>query len=306
MNQSSTFHAWLAYIAVAIFWGTTFFAIRVGVQSMPPFIMAGMRHLTAGLLIAIFFLVKGYALPTKQQLTVQLITGLLMLVIGNGLVSWAEMYISSGLAALICALTPLSIIGFNLITGSREPMKPAAWLGIGLCLIAQVLIFKDNLKELADPNYVQGIVFLLIAITCWGGGSIYVKRNQTGMHPLFGASFQMMSAGIILLVLGSALGEWNGFNPQLEAWYSIAYLVVFGSLIGYGSFMYILKHLPATIVSTYAYINTIVAVLLGWLWLHEKLNAGIAVAVLLTVCGVYLVNRSFLAKTVKENESKSR
>ncbi|MCU0440777.1 MAG: EamA family transporter [Bacteroidia bacterium] len=304
MKQTSNLHAWLAYIAVAIFWGTTFLAIRIGVQSMPPFIMAGIRHLTAGVLIAVFFLVKGYPLPTRKQFAVQLITGFLMLVIGNGLVSWAEIYISSGLAALICALTPLSIIGFNMLLGTRESIKPAAWFGILLCLIAQVLIFRDNLKEFANPQYVQGIVFLLIAITCWGGGSIYVKRNQTGMHPLFGASFQMMSAGLVLLVLGSSLGEWNQFNPAVEAWWSIAYLVVFGSLIGYGSFMYILKHLPATIVSTYAYINTIVAVLLGWFWLNEKLNAGIAIAVLLTICGVYLVNHSFASKPPKSDEPK--
>lgn len=293
MSTTSKLNAWLAYGAVAIFWGTTFLAIRIGVQSMPPFLMAGIRHFTAGLCICSYFLIRGYQLPSWAQLKVQLVIGFLMLVIGNGLVSWAEMYITSGLAALICALSPLAIIAVNALWGTKEKMKPIAWLGIFLCLGAQFLIFKDNIIDLANPQYLQGIIFLLIAIISWGIGSIYVKNNQTAMHPLFGASFQMLSAGIILLLLGSGLGEWTLFKPTEEGIGSIVYLVVFGSLIGYGSFMFILKHLPATIVSTYAYINTIVAVLLGWLWLNETLNMVMWIAVVLTISGVYLVNHSF-------------
>lgn len=296
MGNKYSLNAWLAYFAVAIFWGTTFLAIRVGVQTMPPFIMAGLRHFTAGLIIFSYFMFRGYKLPSWNHLKIHVMTGILMLVIGNGLVSWSEIYISSGLAALICALTPLTIILINTLVGTKEQIGFKTILGVSFCLLAQVLIFKDNLAEFANPKYIQGIFFLLIAISCWGYGSIYIKNNQTGMHPLFGASFQMLSGGSILLVVGTITGEWGHYNPSIEAYESIVYLIIFGSLIGYGSYMYVLKHLPATIVSTYAYINTIVAVFLGWLILNEPLNAFVWIAVLLTISGVYLVNTSFAKK----------
>lgn len=262
--------------------------------------MAGFRHFTAGLLICSYFVIRGYKMPTLAQLKVCLVNGILLLVLGNGLVSWAEIYISSGLAALICALSPIVIIGANSAFGSKEPIKPIAIVGIILCLGAQVLIFKNNLAEFANPKYIQGIVFLLIAITSWGIGSIYVKQNQTGLHPLYGASFQMLMAGIILLVFGYGIGEWPSFHPTDEGLWSLVYLIIFGSLIGYGSYMYVLKHLPASIVSTYAYINTIVAVVLGWLWLNEAVDEFVWIAVLLTVSGVYLVNRSAMKKVDRQ------
>lgn len=292
--------AWLAFGGVAFFWGTTFLAIRIGVQSMPPFLMAACRHLVAGILICSFFLLKGNKLPTWQQLKVFTINGFLMLVIGNGLVTWAEMYISSGLAALICALTPLSIISVNALFGQqKEKLRLKAAIGILICLGAQVIIFRDNLKELADPHYLTGVFCIVIAIIGWGLGSIYNKNKHTGLTPLYGAGLQMVTAGIILVVIGTLFGEWPRFTPSSEGIYAMIYLVIFGSLVGYGSYMYVLKQLPATIVSTYAYINTIVAVLLGWLWLDEKLNGAIALAVLLTITGVWLVNSSFFRKSEK-------
>lgn len=289
--------AWLAFAGVAFFWGTTFLAIKIGVKTMPPFLMAGSRHFIGGVLICSFFLIKGYKLPEWKQLKVFIINGFLLLVLGNGLVTWAEMYISSGLAALICALTPLSIIGVNMLFGAhKEKLKAKAIVGIAICLAAQVIIFRDNLKELADPNYLTGVLFIVIAIIGWGLGSIYSKNKQTGITPLYGAGLQMLSAGTILLIFGSVIGEWPMFKPDAAGIYSLAYLVVFGSLIAFGSYMYVLKQLPATIVSTYAYINTIVAVILGWLWLDEKLNTAVIIAVVLTIAGVWLVNSSFTKK----------
>jgi drug/metabolite transporter (DMT)-like permease len=289
-NQSTT-NAWIAYVAVAFFWGTTFLAIRIGVQTMPPFIMAGMRHALAGLLICSYFLFRGYALPTWNQLKIAFVNGMLLLAIGNGLVSWAEMYLTSGVTALICALSPLAFLGANAIMGTKEPFTWRVVLGIVCCLLAQVFMFKDSMHELANPQYIVGIVFLLIAITSWGFGSIIAKKNQSDMHPLYGASFQMLSAGVVLLLLGTALGEWSDFTPTESGLWSIAYLVIFGSIIGYGSYMYILRNLPATVVSTYAYINTIVAVLLGWIWMGETVNTFVWLSVVLTISGVYLVQR---------------
>lgn len=285
--------AWVAFAAVAFFWGTTFLAIRIGVETFPPFLMAGFRHLCGGVLLCSYFLLRGYKLPSAQHLKVFAINGFLMLVLGNGLVTWAEKYVSSGLAALICSLTPVWIIVINSFGGKKEKITFAVIGGIAMCLIAQLLIFRDNLAELTNPNYVLGIIFILIANIAWGAGTVYSKNNQTGVHPLFGAGLQMISGGVILQVMGAVLGEWGHMHPNHEAIWSLAYLVVFGSIVAYGAYMYVLHQLPATIVSTYAYINTVVAVILGWLWYNEKLDGNVVFAMVLTIAGVWLVNRSF-------------
>lgn len=292
----SKLNAWLAYAAVAIFWGTTFLAIRVGVETFPPFLMAGFRHSIGGIIICSYFLLKGYKLPERKHLKVFAINGILMLVLGNGLVTWAEQYVSSGLAALICSLTPIWIIAINAMSGKKEKFTVTVFTGILLCLVAQLLIFRDNLKEFADPNYTIGIVFILIANATWAIGTVYSKNNQTGVHPLFGAGLQMICGGAILDIIGTVKGEWSHMTPSTDAWMALGYLVLFGSIIAYGAYMYVLKQLPATIVSTYAYVNTIVAVFLGWLWINETLNVMMWTAVALTILGVYLVNRSFQKK----------
>jgi len=296
MTAESKLNAWLAYAAVAIFWGTTFLAIRIGVETFPPFLMAGFRHSIGGIIICSYFLLKGYKLPERKQLKVFAINGILMLVLGNGLVTWAEQYVSSGLAALICSLTPIWIIAINAASGKKEKFTLTVFTGIMLCLVAQLLIFRDNLKEFADPNYTIGIIFILIANATWAIGTVYSKNNQTGVHPLFGAGLQMICGGAILDIIGTAKGEWSHMAPSLESWMALGYLVLFGSIIAYGAYMYVLKQLPATIVSTYAYVNTIVAVFLGKLWINETLNVMMWTAVVLTILGVYLVNRSFQKK----------
>ncbi len=293
MKQHINFNAWLAYAAVAIFWGTTFFAIRIGVETFPPFLMAGFRHSIGGILICTYFYFKGYKLPPAKDLKVFAINGLLMLAFGNGLVTWAEQYVNSGLAALICSLTPIWIIAVNSISGRKEKINLAIVSGILLCLLGQFLIFKDNVKDFADPHYAIGIVSILIANVAWAIGTVYSKNHTTKTHPLFGAGLQMICGGLILDLVGTARGEWSRLHPSCEAIWALAYLILFGSIIAYGAYMYVLKKLPATIVSTYAYVNTVVAVFLGWLWLKEPLNALVWTAVVLTIAGVYLVNKNF-------------
>lgn len=293
MNRSVNFNAWLAYAAVAIFWGTTFFAIRVGVETFPPFLMAGFRHSIGGILICLYFYLKGYKLPPKKDLKVFAINGLLMLAFGNGLVTWAEQYVNSGLAALICSLTPIWIIAVNSVSGQKEKLNYIIGLGILLCLFGQFLLFKDNIKDFADPNYAIGIVSILIANIAWAVGTVYSKNHRSDTNPLFGAGLQMVCGGIILDLVGTARGEWSNLHPSSEAVWALVYLILFGSIIAYGAYMYVLKLLPATIISTYAYINTVVAVFLGWLWLNEPLNMLVWTAVVLTIAGVYLVNKSY-------------
>jgi drug/metabolite transporter (DMT)-like permease len=278
---------------VAFFWGTTFYAIRVGVSSFPPMLMAGFRHSIGGIIICTYFFLRGHKLPPVASLRVFAINGLLMLVLGNGLVTWAEIYVSSGLAALICSLTPIWIVFLSAFSAKKEKITMQVVLGLVLCLFGQLIIFNDNLKDFANPNYTLGIIFILIANFAWAVGTLYSKNHQSDTPPLFGAGLQMIAGGLILDVIGTMRGEWAELHPKPDAIWSLVYLVVFGSIIAYGAYMYVLKKLPATIVSTYAYINTVVAVVLGALWLDEKVDLAVGLAVTLTIGGVYLVNRSF-------------
>lgn len=294
--MKSKLNAWLAFAAVSVFWGTTFLAIRIGVKTFPPFLMAAFRHSLGGILICIYFLWRGYKLPGRTSLKVYAVNGLLMLVVGNGLVTWAEKYVSSGLTALVCSLTPIWIVFFNSLGGTKEKISWQTILGLGICLAGQFIIFSDNFKEFANPDYTLGIVFIVIANIGWAIGTIYSKNHKTDDHPLFGAGLQMITAGIVLTVAGTVKGEWSGLNPDTESILAVIYLAIFGSIVAFGAYMYALKALPATIVSTYTYINTIIAVALGWLWLDEAINNIMWLAVALTIAGLYLVNNSFQKK----------
>jgi drug/metabolite transporter (DMT)-like permease len=255
--------------------------------------MAGFRHSIGGILICSYFLIRGYKLPTAKHLKVFAINGFLMLVLGNGLVTWAEIYVPSGLAAIICSLTPIWIVGFNAIGANKEIINLKVATGFLICLVAQVLIFKNHIADFSNPNYLIGVFFVLIANMAWALGTVYSKNHKTDTHPLFGAGLQMIAGGFILDIIGTVMGEWSEMHPTPTSIWSLVYLIVFGSIIAYGAYMYVLKKLPATIVSTYAYINTLVAVFLGWLWYDELLTAEMLIGVILTIAGLWIVNRSF-------------
>lgn len=291
--KSGNINAWLAFAAVGFFWGTTFLAIRIGVESFPPFLMAGFRHSIGGILICTYFLVRRYQMPEWKDLKVLAINGILMLVIGNGLVTWAEIYVSSGLAALICSLTPIWIVLLNTLSGHKENLTWKVLVGLLICMFGQLLIFRDNLTDFANPNYTLGIIAILFANMAWGFGTVYIKSHKTSVHPLFGAGLQMICGGAILDLFGTFRGEWSQMHPNAHSVWALVYLILIGSVVAYGAYNYALQHLPATILSTYAYINTIVAVFLGWLMANEKMNLITVIAVTLTIGGVYLINRTF-------------
>jgi drug/metabolite transporter (DMT)-like permease len=290
MQITDNTKAWLAFASVAFFWGTTYLAIRIGVASFPPLLFAGLRHLTAGLIILTYFIIRRYKLPPKDQMKHIVVMAMMMLGIGNGLLVWAEKYISSGLTAIISATFPFAVFFFGWITGV-EKINRYVLAGIILGFIGQIFIFYDKLEQLQNPEYRWGIVALFVAITCWGYGAIYRKKANITLHSLYFAGWQMVIAGIGLLPFALIRGEFAHL-PEVEtdAIWAFLYLVVFGSIVAYGSFMFVLNKMPATIASMYSHINTIVAVILGWLVLDERLNWNIAFSTVFTLVGVYLVN----------------
>lgn len=254
--------------------------------------MAACRHLSAGILILGFFMAKGYKLPSPGAFRQFSINGILMLAGGNGIISWGMLYVESGLSALISALTPLWIIIINALVGNKEKVGKMAFAGFALCLLGQVFIFLHQSHAASGSNYAWGIAAVFASNIFWALGTVYSKNHKTNVHPLFGAGLQMIPGGLLLLLMAFFRGEFHELNPGSQGLMALGYLIVFGSIVGYGSYMYVLKKLPAAIVSTYAYINTMVAILLGWFWLGELVSIYTAVAAVFTILGVYLVNRN--------------
>lgn len=292
MKQHPLLFPWLAFAAVSIFWGTTFLAISIGVKTFPPLLMAAFRHTAAGIILLTYFLLRGYKIPSFSSLKTFSFNGVLMLAGGNGIISWGMQYVGSGLTALICALTPVWIVIINRVSGNQEKLHPLAVLGFLVCLIGQFFLFKDKVELFKDEMFVWGVLAVILSNFLWALGTVYSKNHQTQTHPLFASAWQMIPGGLLLFILALFRGEMHAFSPAPEAINALIYLILFGSILGYGSYMYVIKKLPATIVSTYAYINTMVAIILAWFWLQESMDFSTIIALILTISGVYLVNKN--------------
>jgi drug/metabolite transporter (DMT)-like permease len=203
------------------------------------------------------------------------------------------MHIPSGIAAIICSLMPVVVILINLgLSKDEKPTLPIV-LGVAVGLIGVLLIFSEHVSEFSKTEYLIGIIITFMAVLAWAGGSIWIKKKHTDSNPFVNAGLQMFFGGLWCFPLSLMFDDLSSVSWSAEAGYSLLYLIVFGSLIAYASYSYALRKLPMTIVSMYAYINPLVAVLLGWLVLDEKLNAKIIVAFLLTVAGIYIVNKGY-------------
>jgi len=292
----------LAYVALAwvcIVWGTTYLALRIGVTQFPPFLFSICRFLIAGpLLIAATLAVGKISWPDKKMLINQAVGGLFMITLGISIVAYAEVYVSSGVAAIICSLMPVWTVLINVIINKDEKPNWLIVLGLAVGLGGIILIFGEHLDEFADSNYTKGIIAVVLANLCWAIGSIYVKKKNQDANPFLSAGFQMLFGGLFLIPLSLAFDNYSSIHWSNEVVYSLAYMILIGSMSAYACYAYAMKKLPLTIVSLYAYINPIVAVILGWLVLNEKLNARVSIAILLTVAGIYMVNKGYQMRNV--------
>lgn len=282
---------YIAWSAVCIIWGTTYLAIKIGVTDLPPMLFAGVRWIFAGLLLFTVLKMKGYTLPNMKEIKVLAVVGIALLGIANGLVVVAEQWLPSGLAALLLTTLPFWVVTIEslLPNGINFNIRISAGLLIGFLGI--LLIFLNDIKYLLEFSNFIGILCLLGAVISWASGSVYSSRRKIKVHPLMGAAFQMMIAGTAQTLLGVSLGEIEHFIFTPESFAAFAYLFIFGSFVGYGSYMYAIQYLPVSFVSTYAYINPIIALFLGWLVLDEDLNYLIGISAVLIILGVYLVKR---------------
>lgn len=284
--------AYAAWGAVCLFWGTTYLAIRIGVKTVPPALFGGLRFLTAGLIFLSYLRWRGHAFPQRRELLDVVIVGIALLVTSNGLVIWAEQWVPSGIAALLVATLPFWMAGFEAALPSGERLTVRKVLGIVIGFSGLMILLSPEIKSSFDLAYLQGVVALLLAPLCWSAGSVYSKSRPAKSHPLMAAAMQMIVAGIVLILTGVMFGEWKRFSFGAEGLAATAYLIVFGSIVGYGSFIYALAKLPATKVAMYAYINPVIAVILGWLILNERMDLSMLLATAIVLLGVVLVKSS--------------
>ena len=299
MKNEKNFLAYLALGAVCIIWGTTYLALRVGVTQFPAFLFSMIRFLIAGPVLILFMLTIGKAeWPDKKTLINQAVAGFFMITVGVSVVGWGEMYVSSGVAAVICSVMPIWTILINLIVSKDERPNWLIVLGLATGLGGIILIFSEYLTEFSDSNYVIGIVMTFLANLCWAIGSIWTKKKNQNTNPFLNAGLQMLFGGLLLIPFSLILDDYSSVQWSGEIIYTLAYMIVVGSIGAYACYSYAIKKLPMTIVSLYAYINPIVAVILGWLILNEKLNLRIGLAIFITITGIYLVNRGYQLKNL--------
>ncbi|UCH66887.1 MAG: EamA family transporter [Ignavibacterium sp.] len=288
---SVKFKAYLAWIAICIIWGTTYLFIRIGVEALPPMLFAGVRWIIAGSILVLIQKALGNKFPTRDEILPLAIVGIALLGIANGLVVVAEQWIPSGLAALLITTLPFWMVGFESLLPKGQNINRKIIFGLIIGLIGVLLILGRDIIIWINIDYFVGTLALMGAVISWSLGSIYSKYRRVSVHPMMGAAVQMLIAGSLQALLGLALGEHNVFQLSENGIIATAYLIIFGSIFGYASYMYAIQHLPLSLVSTYAYINPVIALFLGWYFLDEQLTINILFATILILIGVMLVQR---------------
>jgi len=297
---------WIALLALYIVWGSTYLAIRFTVETLPPFMSAGMRFLVSGAILLIWRRAAGDAMPTKRQWRSTAIVGLFLLLGGNGLVSFAEQYVPSGIAALIIGSMPLWMVSIEAVRpGGVKPNWPAI---IGLLIGFGGIFLLVGPAELTGSGHTfdpLGIGTLFMAAFLWSIGSIYSRNTDMPKSSLMSTGAQMLTGSVGLFIVSSLTGEYSGFSfahVTLSSWMGLLYLITIGSLIGFVSYGWLLQNAPISLVATYAYVNPLVAVFLGAWLADETINARILVAGLVIIGSVVLINlsKSKKGKTIKQ------
>jgi len=295
---------WTALIALYIVWGSTYLAIRFAVETMPPFLHASVRYLVSGLILYYWRRAAGDPIPTRGNWKGTAIVGTLMLLGGNGLVSLAEKNIPSGIAALFIATVPFWLILFEAMRAGGT--KPTLMSIIGLIVgFGGVFILIGPSEFLGTGHDFDSFSVFIILCACilWAIGSIYLKSADVPKSSLMSTAMQMLTGAGSLFIVSVITGEMNGLDVSTisaRSWWGLVYLITFGSLIGFVSYGWLLQNAPISLVSTYAYVNPVVAVFLGWLLAGEELNARIAVAATIIIGSVIMVNLT------KQNKVKSK
>lgn len=299
-NRGTRFKAFIALGLVSFFWGTTWIASKEGVRHMPALQLAGIRQLAGGLLYLIFFLSKGRIWPRGREWRSIIILSFLNFMLSNALSTWGVKYISAGLGSIIGATFPLWMVVIGLFS-NKKAIPPKAILGFLLGFAGICVIFYEHLYDFLNASFLFGIILSLSATWSWAFGTIYTKKHAKSFNPYFSFGLQMIISGTVILLVC----EPTNLSIPLKAipwqsWAAIGYLVIFSSVLSFIAYLYALQHLSAQQTSVYAYINPVVAVSFGALLFGEKLTIFIAIGGIITLFGVYIINRALRNHREKE------
>ena len=283
----------LGFAAIYLIWGSTYLAIRYAVESIPPLLMMGVRHLTAGVVVYTWARHQGVPSPTRRQWFYGAIAGMLLFLGGHGTLAWAEQRVPSGLAALLCATLPLWTVMLGRLQGTEKHLSRKAWCGILVGFIGVAILIGPDLWHSGSGLNLLATLAALGSSFLWAVGTLYTKRMPMPSSSVLAASTQMVTGGVWLLLAGFLAGE--GQRVQLSSLTfksvaALAYLTVFGSIIAFTAFTWLLTVASPSRVSTYAYVNPVVAVFLGWLLASETIGAHTVIATAIILAAVAMVN----------------
>lgn len=281
-----------AFAAVYVLWGSTYLAMRVGIETIPPLMLAGLRHFTVGVLLYPLLRWKTGVRPTATHWKTASLTGVLLLFVGNGGVCWAEQVVPSGITALLAAMVSLWLVIVDwLRPGGHRPV-PKVLLGLVLGFGGMALLVGPAHLGGSERVDLRGVAVLVVACFAWACGSLYSKHGGMPGSPLLGVAMQGLVGGTVLLLAGILSGESHHFHfaaVSLRSWTALVYLIVFGSGIGFTAYLYILQKSTAARVATYALVNPVVALILGWLLADEAISLRTVAATIVILTAVVLV-----------------
>lgn len=289
--SSTTRLAYGAWVAVCLLWGTTYLAIRIGLETVPPMLLGGFRWTIAGALILLVMRLRRDAIPGRAEWPTLAVLGVLLIGFGNGGVVWAEQTLPSGLTAVLVAVVPFWMLGVEWVAGAAAPLDARRLVGLLVGFAGIVLLVWPELELGQGMAFLLGVLATQLACLGWALGSTYSRRRRPSENVLAVAAYQMLFGGLAMFAAGTVTGEWPALVFNARTGSAVLYLVVFGSLAGFTAYAYALKHLPVATVSLYAYVNPVIAMVLGTLVLAEPMSLRVAVAGGVVLAGMAIVRR---------------
>jgi drug/metabolite transporter (DMT)-like permease len=292
----------LAFIAVYFIWGSTYLAVRFGLSGFPPFILVSMRYIVAGMLMLAYCKLKGEALPPLKLLNRQAVSGILMLVGGTGMVAWAEQYITSGQVAVLIAAQPLWFLVLDKANWRQYFSEKYIISGLLVGFLGIFLFMKLGHEEVKESSMnIIAMIGVQIGAMLWVVGSIITKKHKGNSSVIMNSSIQLIAASAFSALVALLAGEYTGFSfshVPVNAWLGVIFLITFGSLVAYLAYIWLLGHVAPALISTYTYVNPVVAVFLGWALADEKFYSGQLIGLAVILVGILLVNVPGYRKSV--------
>jgi drug/metabolite transporter (DMT)-like permease len=282
----------LSFLSIYVIWGSTYLAIRYAVETIPPLYTAGVRHLCAGSILLAWALAKGL-MPTWEQIRASVVIGFFFFLVGHGSLHWAERIVPSGLASLLIAVEPIFVFLLSSAAARTWKLNGMLLTGILMGLVGVGMLVRGTVRA-PEPGMMLGSIMILVGAFSWSVGIIYSRRSHLSGNPLLLSALSLLTGAVMLLAAATIAGEARGFSisqVSRKSVLALGYLILFGSVIAFSAYSWLLEHYSPTLVATHTYVNPVVAVLLGWAYGGEALTMRVGLAAALVVAAVVLVDR---------------